>query len=139
MRRVARSVEREPNGSWIITPDHLDKVEQFEARQLRDRPVTVETLSAVPLDKLPGAEASTWLDRELVASSPVPLRDAAFGRAGRAAQAMRRQLLIPEQLSAAQDGRTVYRRNMLAPPQRPESLRVGTRLHEGVGTHAWQN
>src|SRR3546814_8669755 len=70
MRRVARSVEREPNGSWIITPDHLDKVEQFEARQLRDRPVTVETLSAVPLDKLPGAEAATWLDRELVADNP---------------------------------------------------------------------
>jgi hypothetical protein len=33
MRRVTRNVERDPDGSWIITPNHLDKVEQFEARQ----------------------------------------------------------------------------------------------------------
>src|SRR3546814_7678836 len=57
MRKIGRGVEREPDGNWIITPDHLDKVEKFEARRLRDRPVTVETLSAVPLDKLPAVEA----------------------------------------------------------------------------------
>src|SRR3546814_478869 len=75
MRRVARSVEREPNGSWIITPDHLDKVEQFEARQLRDRTVTVATLSAVPLDKPPGAEASAWLARAYVHANSEPQSD----------------------------------------------------------------
>src|SRR3546814_20394822 len=99
MRRVARSVEREPNGSWIITPDHLDKVEQFEARQLRDRPVTVETLSAVPLDKLPGSEAATWLDRELVADNPAPLRGAGFGCEVHPAQPFRRQRVAAWQLA----------------------------------------
>lgn len=133
MRRVTRSVEREPDGSWIITPDHLDRVEQFEGRQLRDRPVTVETLSAVPLGKLPGAEAATWLDRELVADNPAPLRDAGFGREVRAAQAMRRQWLIAEQLAEEQDGRTVYRGNMLASLQRRELLRVGSQLSDEVG------
>ncbi len=133
MRRVTRNVEREPDGSWIITPDHLDKVEQFEARQLRDRPVTVETLSAVPLDKLPGAEAATWLDRELVADSPAPLRDAGFGREVRAAQTLRRQWLVVEQLAEEQDGRTVYRRNMLASLQRRELLRVADQLAGEVG------
>ncbi len=133
MRRVIRNVEREPDGRWIITPDHLDKVEQFEARQLRDRPVTVETLSAVPLDKLPGTEAATWLDRELVADNPTPLRDAGFGAEVRAAQTLRRQWLIAEQLAEAQDGRTVYRRNMLASLQRRELLRVADQLSGEIG------
>lgn len=133
MRRVMRSVEREPDGSWIITPDHLHKAEAFEARQLRDRPVTVETLSALPLDKLPGAEAATWLDRELVADSPAPLRDAGFGREVRAAQAMRRQWLVAERLAEEQDGRTLYRPNMLATLQRRELLRVARQLSDEVG------
>ena len=133
MRRVVRNVEHEPDGSWVITPDHLDKVEQFEARQLRDRPVTVETLSAVPLDKLPGAEAATWLDRELVADDPTPLRDAGFGAEVRAAQTLRRQWLIAEQLAEERGGRTVYRRNMLASLQRRELLRVAAQLSEEVG------
>src|SRR3546814_6647607 len=98
MRRVTRNLEREPDGSWVIPPNHLDKVKAFEARQLRDRPVTIETLSAVSLDKLPAAEAATWLDRELVTDSPTPLRDAGFGREVSAAQAVRRQWLVAEQL-----------------------------------------
>ena len=133
MRRVMRNVEREPDGSWIITPDHLDKTEAFEARKLRDRPVIVETLSALPLDKLPGAEAATWLDRELVADSPMPLRDAGFGGEVRGAQTLRRQWLVAEGLADEQDGRTVYRCNMLAVLQRRELLRVASRLSDEIG------
>ena len=59
MRKIARNVERDPDGSWIVTPDHLDKVVRFEARQLHDRPVAIEALSTVPLDNLPAAEAAT--------------------------------------------------------------------------------
>src|SRR3546814_12278417 len=81
---------------------------------LRDRPVTIETLSAVSLDKLPAAEAATWLDRELVTDSPTPLRDAGFGREVSAAQAVRRQWLVAEQLAEEQGGRVVYRPGMLA-------------------------
>src|SRR3546814_19115915 len=96
MRKIGRGVEREPDGNWIITPDHLDKVEKFEARRLRDRPVTVETLSAVPLDKLPAVEAAPWLDRALVADAPTPVRDAGFGRAVRPAQTAPRPLATPQ-------------------------------------------
>lgn len=122
---MTRSVERDADGSWIITRNHLDKVEEFEARQLRDRPVTVETLSTLLLDKLPGAEVATWLDRELVADSPAPPRDAGFGREVRAAQAMRRQWLVAEGLAEEQGRRTVCRCNMLASLQRRESIHVG--------------
>ena len=133
MRRVAGNVEREPGGTWIITPDHLAKVEAFEARQLREHPVSVEILSAVSLDKLPSAEAATWLDRELVADNPVPLRDAGFGQEVRAAQVMRRQWLVAEQLAEERGGCLVYRRDLLAALQRREMLRVARQLSGEVG------
>ncbi len=133
MRRVTRSVERDPDGSWIITPDHLQKVEAFEKRQLRGRPVTVEILSSVPIEKLPVLEAATWVDRELVADKPVPVRDAGFGREVRAAQARRRQWLVTEQLAEEQGGRTTYRSGMLAALQRRELLRIAGQISGELG------
>lgn len=133
MRRVMRSVTREPDGSWTIAADHLDKAAAFEARQLRDRPVVVETLSPVPLDRLATSEAATWLDRELVADASVPVRDAGFGREVRAAVAARRQWLIAEGLAEEQGGRTVYRPGMIASLQRRELLRVAGQLSEEIG------
>src|SRR3546814_13636100 len=85
-------------------------------------------LSPQPLDKLVGAEAATWLDRELVAVSPEPLRDAGFGHDARAAQAQRRQWLIAQGLAEEQDRRTVYRANMIATLQRRELLRVAGQI-----------
>jgi len=133
MRKIMRNIEREPDGTWIITADHLDKVERFEARQLRDRPVTIETLSAVPLDRLATADAATWLDRELAADTPMPLRDAGFGHEIRAAQAQRRQWLIEEGLAEEQGGQIVYRANMIAALQRRELLRVAGQLSDELG------
>ncbi|MCX8478008.1 MAG: relaxase/mobilization nuclease RlxS [Sphingomonas sp.] len=133
MRRVMRSVEREADGIWIVTPDHLDKAAAFEARRLRDRPVSVEILSAVPLERLPDTEAATWLDRELTADAPAPVRDAGFGREVRAAQALRRQWLIDEQLAETRGAQTVYRTGMIATLQRRELLRVAGQLSDELG------
>lgn len=133
MRRAMRSVDRDAAGSWIIAPDHLDKVAAFEARQLRDRPVIVQTLSAISLDQLPGADAATWLDRELVAEAPLPLRDAGFGSEVRAAQTARRQWLVAEGLADERDGRIIYRRNLLDTLRRREVLRVADQLSREIG------
>ncbi|MBE1526856.1 type IV secretory pathway VirD2 relaxase [Sphingopyxis sp. OAS728] len=133
MRRVMRSVEREPDGTWTISSDHLAKVEAFEKRQLRSRPVDVEILSAEPIEKLPAIDAATWIDRELVTETPTQLRNAGFGREVRAAQALRRQWLIAEQLAEEQGGQVTYRRGMLAALQRRELLRVAGQLSEELG------
>lgn len=133
MRRVMRSIEREADGGWIIASDHLETAEAFETRQLRDRPVTVETLSPVPLNRLAGADAATWLDRELVADVPTPVRDAGFGREVRAAQAARRQWLVGEGLAEEADGRTIYRPGMIAALERRELLRVAGQLSDELG------
>ena len=133
MRRAIGGVEREPDGSWIIAPDHLDRAAAYEARQLRDRPVTVEMLSAVPLERLPRADAATWLDRELIAGAPEPVRDAGFGGEVRAAQAVRRQWLLTEGLAEARDGGTVYRAGMVETLRRRELLRVAGQLSDELG------
>jgi len=133
MRRVMRSVEREADGSWLIAPDHLDKAAAFETRQLRDRPVSVETLSVLPIEHLSHREAATWLDTELVAGIPTPVRDAGFGQAVLAAREQRRQWLLAEQLAREQDGQTVYRPGMIATLQRRELLRVAGQLADELG------
>jgi type IV secretory pathway VirD2 relaxase len=133
MRRLMGSVERLADGSWTVPPDHLERAEAFEARQRRDRPVMVETLSPVPLEQLPTAEAATWLDRELVAVVPEPLRDAGFGREVRAAQAARRQWLIAEGLAAARGDAVDYRAGLVETLRRRELLRVAGRLSDELG------
>src|SRR3546814_17551581 len=50
MRRLTRNVVREPDGSWIIAPDHLDRAAAHEAARTKDRPVIVDSLSPLPLE-----------------------------------------------------------------------------------------
>jgi type IV secretory pathway VirD2 relaxase len=133
MRRLTRNVEREPDGSWVIAPNHLERAGAYEAMRAKDRPVAVETLSSQPLEKLIGADAATWLDKELLAASPELLREAGFGRDLRVAQGRRRQWLISEGLAEEQDGQTIYRQNMIATLQRRELLRVAGRLSDELG------
>jgi type IV secretory pathway VirD2 relaxase len=133
MRKVMRGVERASDGSWKIGADHLDKVAAFEQRRVRDRPVTIEVLSDVPLERLARANAATWLDRELVSGAPEPLRDAGFGSEVRSAQAARRQWLLAEQLAQERDGQTSYQADLLATLRRRELLRVAGALSNEIG------
>lgn len=133
LRRARVGVDRDPSGVWTVPADHLDRVAAHEARLLRDRPVAVETLSSTPLGGLVDADAATWLDREAVAASPVPLREAGFGQEVAAAQARRRQWLIAQGLAAESNGAVTYRAGMLAALQRRELLRVAEQLSTQLG------
>ncbi|WP_312846588.1 DUF3363 domain-containing protein [Sphingopyxis sp. PET50] len=133
MRRLTRNVERDPDGSWIIAPDHLDRAAAYENARAKDRPVSVETLSPLPLEKLVDADAATWLDRELIASLPEPLRDTGFGHDVREAQARRRQWLVAEGLAEERAGQFSYRSGMISTLQRRELLRVASGLSGELG------
>ncbi|WP_448140409.1 DUF3363 domain-containing protein [Sphingopyxis fribergensis] len=133
MRRLARSVERHPDGTWTIAADHLERAADYEKLRARDAPVVVDTLSAVPLEQLGGADAATWLDRELAAANPVSLRDAGFGKEVRAAQAARRQWLIAEGLATGNGEGAVCRRDMLATLERRELVRAAAQLASDMG------
>ncbi|QUT05127.1 relaxase/mobilization nuclease and DUF3363 domain-containing protein [Sphingobium phenoxybenzoativorans] len=126
--RRAGVAEREPSGRWIIAEDHIARVEAYEARRVEARPVAVKILSAYPLEKLLDIEAATWIDRDLVAGSPLPVRDAGFGAALRDAQARRRQWLIAQEFAEnGRDGMT-FAPNMLSALQRRELLRVAKEI-----------
>ena len=133
IRRATGGVAREPNGTWIIEPDHLDRVAKYERSQARAAPVIVEKLSHLKLDRQVGADGATWLDRELVSDRPEPSHDSGFGREVREAQARRRQWLIAEGFAHEEQGRVVYRANMLATLRRRELARVAGQLSDRLG------
>jgi len=133
IRRVTGGVEREPDGTWVIAPDHLERAAAFERRQAQAAPVVVQTLSSLPLERQVGAEGATWLDRELVAETPEPVRDEGFGRDVRAARALRRQWLIGQELAREDQDRTVYRANLLGILRRRELARVAGQLSGDLG------
>jgi len=133
MARSGGGIQREPDGTWIISPDHLEKAVAYEAGRAKDAPMIVDKLSALPLDRQAGTDGATWLDRELVATDPEPLRDAGFGRETRAALAARRQWLIAEGLAQEEQGRIVYRANLLAVLRRREMNRIAGQLSNELG------
>lgn len=130
MRRTSGTAERLADGSWIIAPDHLDRAAVHEAARVRQAPVRVEMLSAEPLDRLIGAEAATWLDRELVAAAPEPLREAGFGRAVREAQRQRLQWLVAQGLAEEQASGTALAPDLIDRLRQRELLRVASRLSD---------
>src|SRR3546814_317360 len=77
IRRKTGAVEREPDGSWVIALDQLALVEKYEQALVEREPVTIETLSSGPMDRLPRHDGLTWLDRELISKE----RSKQIGRA----------------------------------------------------------
>lgn len=128
MRRQGGFAERNSDGSWTIAPDHLSKAAAYEMRQSKDRPVAVEMLSPVSIDRLPRAEAVTWLDREAAAGGTIAARDKGFGREVRGAIALRQQWLIDEELADSGREGVDYRRGAFAALQRRELLRLARLL-----------
>lgn len=133
IRRLTGSSTREPDGSWTIAPDHIARVEAYEARLARDRPVTVETVSPVSLDRLATADGATWLDLRVAGEDTASARDAGFGREVRQAEGQRRQWLIEQGLAAERDGVVRLRVDALATLRQRELLRVARQLSDELG------
>jgi type IV secretory pathway VirD2 relaxase len=130
MRRAGVGADRDPDGSWSIATDHLDRAAAYEARGVRDNPVEIEILSSVPLPQLEGANAATWLDNELASRSPLAIRAAGFGCEVRAGLAARRQWLVEQQLADTEGEHVRLRTNALFMLQQRELLSAGEQLAE---------
>ena len=134
IRRTTGGAERQADGSWTIAPDHLARAEAYEARVARDRPVTIDTLSSVPLERLPRADAATWLDRLETGHDPTPVRGAGFGQDVKVAQDARRQWLIEQDLAEPQAGGGIrVAGNLIATLQRRELLRMAGEVSVELG------
>jgi hypothetical protein len=134
LRRAGAGVDREPDGSWRVAGDHLGRVSAYETRQLRDRPVEVETLSSMPVANLARLEAATWLDRDAAAHDTMPIRDAGFGAEVRAVIANRQTWLVEQDLADADPaGRIRLRANALLLLQRRELAGAGEEIGRAIG------
>jgi len=133
IRRATRDLERQPNGTWVITADHANRVNAHEARAHRDRPVDVDVLSPAPLRELVNADAATWLDREVDAAALVAVRDAGFGREVRQAIAERAEWLVKEGLAERDKNRIRLQPQALALLARRELGAVASGLAEELG------
>jgi hypothetical protein len=133
MRRLSGSVERGPDGKWVITPDYLEKARAYERAQAKLSPVVIETLSSLPVSRQIGMDGATWLDRELVASDPTPLRKAGFGYEVSEALAQRQRWLIQQGLMQIEGDRVSYRTNLLSELRTRELTRAGGQLSKELG------
>lgn len=132
LRRAGLGPERHADGSWTIPADFEKRAIEHAARTARDRPVTVEVLSSVPLERLPRADAATWLDRTLAEGPRLPIRDTGFGLEVMSALRARGQWLIDQQLADAEGDRVRLRVSALARLQRREIERAGGDLAESL-------
>lgn len=137
--RRAGIVERIDGGSWRIPQDFEDRARDYDNR--RGGKLGVRMLSLIDLDAQVTANAATWLDRELVAEAPVPLRNSGFGREAREALARRRQWLMAQGLAREADAGFVYQRGMLAALARREAQETGEKLarERGLSFHMAEN
>jgi type IV secretory pathway VirD2 relaxase len=133
IRRVTGGVTREPDGTWTIAPDHLDRAAAYEQAQAKTASVIVDRLSKLTLDQQVGTDGATWLDRELVSGHPEQTRDSGFGHEFREATQRRRQWLIEQGLAQETPERMVYRSDMLAILQKRELTRIAGQLSDQLG------
>lgn len=133
MRRLGGYAERDKDGSWIIGPDHLAKVEAYERARTCEAPVTLDALSRVPLAQQIEADGATWLDKQLVAREPEAASEIGFGRDLSEALNRRRLWLIEQDLAREEDGQITCRANLLANLRRRELVRVAGQLSDEFG------
>ncbi|WP_240953965.1 DUF3363 domain-containing protein [Sphingomonas sp. G-3-2-10] len=99
IRRATGNVERMPDGSWKIAPDHLDRVREYERGRADKSPMTITTLSRISVEKQATLDAPTWLDKELAAHEPMKLAPHGFGKDLNRALYLRQQWLVDQHLA----------------------------------------
>jgi type IV secretory pathway VirD2 relaxase len=125
--RRADIVERLDADHWEIPKDFLEQAAAYDKSQ--GRKLVVEVHSAADLDRQIGADAATWLDRQLVGRHRVETAPMGFGHKVEKALERRQETLIARNVAyRAQDGTIRYQPDLLATLQRRELDRAGEHL-----------
>ncbi len=104
-------VERVSETMWKIPDDFLQKARDYDVKH--NRQLTVARIAMLDLDALTHTHAATFLDQELIADNPRALRDSGFGRELHAALVRRQEWLVEQGLARKQDGRVIYRNDLM--------------------------
>jgi hypothetical protein len=124
IRRTTGGVDREPDGTWRIAPDHLERALAYERERAATEPVRVEPLATMPLEQMPRHNGITWLDEDRELTDQGRL---GRGFGARVAEAIRqRQQWLTEQGLAGQP-------DMIDTLRRRELQRVAGQLSRELG------
>ncbi|WHU03672.1 relaxase/mobilization nuclease RlxS [Sphingomonas sp. NIBR02145] len=132
IRRGGGGVERHPDGSWKITPDHLDRVLLYARNAAAARPVELEALADRSLDVLAHHHGMTWLDEQNIAQEPEKL-ERGFGAEVRNALAARRQWLIEQGLAWREGDAVHFQPGLLSELRQRELRQVAGQLSRELG------
>lgn len=125
--RRAGIVERLDADHWEVPKDFLEQAAAYD--KSRGRKLFVEMHSAVDIERQVGADAATWLDRQLVGRHRVETAPMGFGHKVEKALERRKETLIARKLAyRLQDGSVRYQPDLLATLQHRELDRAGERL-----------
>ncbi|WP_233026539.1 DUF3363 domain-containing protein [Rhodopseudomonas boonkerdii] len=125
--RRAGIAERIDADQWRIPEDFESRAAAYDAG--RNRQASVRVLSVLDLEKQISADGATWLDRRLITPDASDLAATGFGQQVREAMDSRREHHIDQgDATRRQDGRTFYRRNLLATLREREVASVGAEI-----------
>lgn len=125
--RRAGIAERIDADQWRIPDDFEARAAAYDAG--RNTRANIRVLSTFDLERQIGSDGATWLDRRLVGAGASDLSASGFGEQVREAMERRRETLIDRGDAIRQaDGRTAYRRNLIATLQEREVARAGEEL-----------
>ncbi|MER8595298.1 DUF3363 domain-containing protein [Mesorhizobium sp. M1182] len=132
--RRAGHVERIDEDHWRVPEDLTERGIAYDG-QNRGKDFSVRVLSTLDLDAQIGSDGATWLDRELMARTPVPLVRSGFGLDvdnaldRRAAQLVR----MGHAARDATTGTITFSRDLVATLERQEVARVGKEMAAARG------
>jgi type IV secretory pathway VirD2 relaxase len=108
IRRSTRAVQREPDGTWEIAADHVERALEYERRRAARQPFRIEPLAAMALEQMPAHDGITWLDEDAsVSAAHGPT--GSFGSKVADAMRQRRQWLVEQGLADKPDRLDILR------------------------------
>jgi Protein of unknown function (DUF3363) len=131
--RRAGHVERINEDNWRVPRDITERGMAYDLSRGGDG-LRVRTVSAFDLERQIGSDGATWLDRELVGSTPTPLGKTGFGQDVMRALDRRAERLVGMGHATVQtDGSFLLPRNLVATLERQEVERVGQEIAKARG------
>jgi type IV secretory pathway VirD2 relaxase len=133
LRRRGVGVERQADGTWAVSPDHVDRVLEHEKRAARAAPVRILVLAPQGLEREATAYAPSWLDRQLRGEDQLEVAKHGYGAEVRQTLYRRQQWLIEQELAEQHGDQILYRGDMDERLRHAELRSAAARLSKELG------
>jgi len=133
LRRRVLGVERQSDGTWVVPPDHAERVLDHEKRAARAAPVRIQVLAMQALEQEATTYGPTWLDGQLRGEDQVEVAKHGYGADVRQAMYRRQQWLIEQGLAEVRGDQVFYHSDTDQRLRAAELRVVAARLSKELG------